>query len=315
MVHRLGRLSGALVLVAALSGCEDGGAKQGKTSTAAAKTAATAKATATATASATATAKAVELAPGAFHFEFPIVEKIDAKKGQEIFYVNMKILRNELAKGEEPGGTQMLIGTMVEPGEKESVVEGVGNVTIPNAGIVPIPPGEEAKVGDVVVGKWAVNMTRGYVTDATDPKKPKVIFIGIDYDNPAKAEDEKTGIGQYEYQLDENQFMVISEPYDPGTACVYEDGGRHKLFEVWRAEGDWLIGEAFTKFRPIKKADCKPIPIKPDYQVGDEVYVPFVGSMTKAKITKVGKGRYGVKRDGKDEEEMVSFGEVIDELE
>lgn len=255
------------------------------------------------------------LEPGKFHFDFPVVESTSAKKGDKVFYVNMKMIRGDLEKGRKPGGTQILLGTMEEPGSKESVVKTAVNDNVPNAGIIPIPAGQEAKVGDIVAGKWAVNMTRGYVTDASNPKAPKAVFIGLGYDNPAKGPDKKTGIGQFEYELKENEFMVISKDYDPGTACVYKEGGRHKLFQVWRAEGDMVIGKAFTTFKAVKKADCKPIPLKTSFKAGDKVFAPFVGSMKAATITKVGKGRYGIKYEsGSPDEKMISFGEVVDKL-
>ncbi|MBW2529245.1 MAG: hypothetical protein JRI23_34030 [Deltaproteobacteria bacterium] len=309
------RLTSAFILIAALAGCDDGGGKAPATSKSAAP-----KKAATATAKSSAAPKkrtetAIKLEPGKFHFDFPVVDKTEAKEGDKVFFVNMKLIRNELEKGKKPSGTQFLIGTMGKPGDKESIVKSATEDTVPNSGIVPIPAGQTAKVGDIVAGRWAVNLTRGYVTDASDPKKPKAIFIGLGYDNPAKAEDKKTGIGQYEYQLEENEFMVISKPYDPGTACAHKDGSKHKLFQVWRAEGDMVIGKEFTTFKAVKKADCKPIPLKPDYKVGDEVYVPWVGTMAKATITKVGKGRFGVKYEsGSKDEKMISFGEVIDKL-
>jgi hypothetical protein len=259
--------------------------------------------------------KADGLTPGTFHFDFPVIETTHVKAGDKVFYVNMKLIRNALKKGRKMIGTQILFGSVVQPGSKESIIKTATKDTVPNTGIISIPPGQIAKVGDIVVGKWAVNMTRGYITDASNPKAPKAIFIGLTYDNPAKASDKKTGIGQFEYTLKENEFMVISKAYDPGTACVYKEGKRSKLFQVWRAEGDMLLGKAFTTFKAVKKSECKPIPLKTNYKKGDKVFAPFIGTMSPAKVIKVGKGRYGVQFEkGSKSKKMISFGEVINKL-
>ena len=68
--------------------------------------------------------------------------------------------------------------------------------------------------------------------------------------------------------------------------------------------------------KAVKKADCKPIPLKTDFKVGDTVYVPFVGTMSKGTVTKAAsKGRYGFKYEsGSKADKMFSFGEVVKEL-
>jgi hypothetical protein len=257
--------------------------------------------------------KGIALEPGKFHFDFPVVEQSKAKAGDKVFFVNMKLIRNSLTKGQKKFGTQILLGTMSKPGSKESMVKFVSDDTVPNSGIIPIPAGQSAKVGDMVVGKWAVNMTRGYVTDATNPKAPKVIFTELGYDNPAKASDKKTGIGQFEYTLNENEFIVVSKDYDPGSTCFYKDGSRNKMLSIWSSEGDMVIGKAFTTFTSKKKSDCKPIPLKTNFKAGDKVFAPYIGTMSPGTVTKVGKGRYGIKFDT-GSEKMISFGEVTNAL-
>ena len=261
--------------------------------------------------------KVAPLEKGKFPFEFPVVEKISAAAGDNVFAVNMKLVTNDYNAGKKSFGTQYLLYTLSEPGEKESKVKFVSDEVVPNSGIVVIPKGQTAKVGDIVAGKWAVNLTRGIVTNASNPKAPKVTFIGLSWDNPAKAEDKKTGIGQFEYTLKENEFMVISKDFDPGTSCAVKKDGAWKYMNVFKAEGDMVMGTIFVEFTAVKKSDCVAIPLKSNFKVGDSVYAPWVGSMSKGKITNVNAkmGRYTVKFDeGSKGENVVSFGDVIKDL-
>ena len=259
--------------------------------------------------------KVPPLAPGNMPFEFPILEKTDAMSGDKVFSVNMKLVMNAYNAGKKQFGTQYLLATMKTPGSKQSIVTFVSDQPTPNSGIVRIPKGITAKKGDIVAGKWAVNMTRGIVTDASNPKAPKVRFIGLSYDNPAKADDKKTGIGVYDYQLKEGEFLVISKPYDPASACALKKGSSYKLMTVFRAHGDRVMGTQFTRFTSAAKADCLPLPLRPKYKKGTAVWAPWVGTMSKGKITKVDVGRYLIKFDESQKgEKMIAFGEVIDKL-
>ncbi|MDX1903883.1 MAG: hypothetical protein SFU27_06970 [Thermonemataceae bacterium] len=263
------------------------------------------------------TASTPTLEPGKFPFDFPVIEKLDAAEGDNVFYVNMKLVMNDFKAGRKTFGTQYLLGKLSKPGEKESTVQFVSDEIVPNAGIIKIPAKETVKVGDIVAGKWAVNMTRAIITDASNPDAPKAIFIGLDYDNPAKGDDKTTGIGQYAYTLKQGEFIKISEPFAPASCCVYKKGSEYKLMNVFRAEGDKVLGTLFTQFTAVPKADCTPIPLKATYKVGDAVYAPWVGGMYKGKITAVNAkmGRYNVKFDDEfRKEKMIAFGEVIDKL-
>jgi hypothetical protein len=261
--------------------------------------------------------KATTLEKGKFPFEFPVVEKINAAAGQNVFAVNMKLVMNDYNAGKTNFGTQYLLSTVSEPGEKESKIKFVSEEMVPNSAIVVIPKGQTAKVGDIVAATWAVNLTRGIVTNASDPKAPKVTFIGLDWDNPAKADDKKTSIGQYEYTLKENEFMVISKDYDPGSSCAVKKDGKWSHMNVFNTVGDMVLGTIFVNFTAVNKADCIPIPLKTNFKVGDNVWAPWTGSMSKGKVTKVNAkmGRYTVKFDESSKgEKVISFGDVIKDL-
>lgn len=262
-----------------------------------------------------AVATAAPLADGDLPFEMPAMAKTDAKAGEPVFVLNMKLIRNAWDAGKRDGfPTQFLLATMKTPGAQTSVVHFVDDETVPNVGIIRIPKLGKLKKGDIVAGKWAVNMTRGVVVDP-NPKAPKVRFIGLAADNPAKADDKTTGIGMYDYTLAPGELMVISKPYDPASACALKQGSDYKVMQVFRASGDRVMGIVHTDLVSAKKADCIPLPIKPTYKVGQVVWASWVSTMAKGTITKVDVGRYQVKFEktfmG---EPLVSFGEVIDKL-
>jgi hypothetical protein len=254
---------------------------------------------------------------GKFPFYFPVVEDLNASKGDNVFAVNMKLVNNAVKEGKTTFGTQYLFAQIEEVGKKESKINFVDVYAVPNAGIVVIPKGQNVKVGDIVAGKWAVNLTRAIVTDVSNPKEPKANFIGIDWNNPAKAEDRKTGIGQFEYTLKENEFMLISKDFDPGSACAVKDNGKWKHMNIFNSVGDMVMGTIFVNFTAVKKSDCVAIPLKTNYKVGDSVWAPWVGTMSKGKITNVNAkmGRYTIKFDESSKgEKVIAFGDVIKDL-
>lgn len=258
----------------------------------------------------------VELEPGKFPFDFPVVESTDAKEGDKVFAVNMGLIKNSLKKGDKTFQTQYLICTMGKPGSKESDIKFVSAEKVPNSGIIKIPANESVKVGDIVAGVWAVNMTRGIIVDANGPK---AVMIGIGYDNPAKADDKQTPIGQYAYTLKKGEFINITniKEFAPSSCCAVKKDGSWRLMEVFKAEGDKVMGTIFTEFTAVNKSDCVPIPLKPDFKVGDEVYAPWVGGMYKGKCTKIDEKNGRVTVDFGDNVKgvkVLAFGEVIKSL-
>ncbi len=262
--------------------------------------------------------QSVNLEPGKMPFDFPIIEKTDAQPGENVFYINMKLIQNDLAAGKNKFSTQFLLGKLKESGDKESIVDFVGDNKVPNSGIIRIPKNESVKVGDILAAKWAVNMTRAIVVDA-NPSAPKAIMIGLSYDNPAKADDNTTPIGQFAYTLKQGEFINITNKgeFAPSSCCAVKKDGSWRLMEVFRAEGDKVMGIIFTEFTAVPKSDCIPIPLKPDFKEGDTVMAPWVGAFAKGKVTKIDNknGRITVKFEQSYQgEKVLAFGEVIKSL-
>ena len=258
-----------------------------------------------------------ELEKGKFHFDYPVTDKLDAANGDKVFAIDMAVYLADLKAGNPSIKASLINATIKEVGEKESTVLNAESYKVPNSGIVIIPKGQTAKVGDFVAGKWNGVMMLGYVTNASNPKSPKVTFLGLDWDNPAKADDRKTTVGQFEYTLKENEFMVVSKDFDPGTMCAIKSGKEWRLMDIFNSKDDKVMGVVYLDFKSANKSDCVPIPLKGNFKVSDQVYAPWMSTMFPGKITKIDSkmGRITVKFDDKVKgEKTVSFGQVIKDL-
>lgn len=249
-----------------------------------------------------------------FPFEFPKAGTT-AKAGEKVLVPSFNWLVE--AMQEDPKKVTMIWYTqeMVAPGEEISEVKFMSEQKkVPNAYIVPIPAGQTAKKGDILLTWWqsGSGLQRAYVTDAADPKAPFVRYLDLDYDNPAKSKDGKTGIGQMEEQLKPDTFVVIKNELEPGTSVAIGSDMKHG--QVIRAEGDKVFVSMFAgKIEVFPKADVKAIPIKPNVKAGDKVTAIRYGTFKDGTVSKVDAniGRVWVKFENSTEDEVLAFGDVM----
>lgn len=213
-----------------------------------------------------------------------------------------------------PGFTEYKIK---EAGPQTSKVNFLGNdVEIANYLIIPVKPGQTAKKGDIILGSWKGNMKRAVVLDDKDPAKPKVNFIDIDWDNPAK-ESNGEGYGQAQVQVEANSFHVLTAPWESGTSVAFKSGSDWKEGTVIKVGGDKVIVSGFGGvLEVVNKSDCKAIEIKPTCKAGDEVMAPWVGKYMKMKVLKIDTkfARVYLKDPYSDKPLIVPFGSVTASL-
>ena len=204
---------------------------------------------------------------------------------------------------------------MIEPGEEMSEIKFLSGEPkkVPNAYIVAIPTGQNAKKGDILLTWWQTGsgLQRAIVTDAADPKAPTVRYLDLKYDNPAKSRDKTTTIGQMEEQIKPDTFFVIKNELEPGTSVAI--GSEMKHGQVIRVEGDKVLVSLFAgRIRVFPKSDVTAVPIRPNVKAGDKVKAVWVGRFKEATVDKVDEkiGRIWVKFDNKSEE-VVAFGDVM----
>lgn len=237
----------------------------------------------------------------------------DAKADEYVLVPSYEWIQEAAEKGVEDTTFIWYSQSMEKPGKDYSEVYFLGDVkTVPNAYIIAIPKGQEAKVGDQVVTWWqsGSGMQRAIVVDDKNPAEPVVRYLDLDYDNPAKSRDGKTTIGQMDEQLKPNSFFVAKE-MDPGTAVVIgpdsrvarliRQGPTHALVEGWAGR---------MQMHPISAV--KPIPFKDSFSPGDKVQALSIGTLRPGTVSKVDarNGRVFVKFDFPAEEKAIAFGNV-----
>ncbi len=255
------------------------------------------------------------LEAGMTPFDFPKVD-IQASKGDYVLIPGYKMWQNSLADEDPTKETYIFYtGKMLNTGDVESEIEFTfdGNQKMPNSMMIPIPAGQTAEVGDIVLTWWQTGsaMQRAIVTDASNPKEPVVRYLDLKYDNPSKDSESGKSIGQTDYPLKPNSFVKITDGWQAGNMIAAKDGDKMNSVQIIReAEGKVLTLGFAGKIKVYNKSDCTPVPIIPDLKKGDKVQAVFVGGFGEYEVSKVDKkiGRVFVKQFDKDV--AVPYGQV-----
>jgi hypothetical protein len=259
------------------------------------------------------------LKPGETPFSgFPTVGTT-AKASEVVLCPSYNWIQDAATKGPDQVSFIFYDQKMSTPGDVESEVEFMspGKAKVANAYIIPIPAGQTAKVGDIVLTWWqsGSGMNRAIVVEAANASEPTVRYLDIDYDNPAKSSDGKTTIGQMDEKLKPNSFVKINNTWEPGTVIAVNDGASRKKMQVIRVAGDKVLALGNVgKLQVYDKSSCTPVPLVPKVKAGDKVKAPKYGtSFEDATVTKVdGKiGRVFVKFGTDTEEKAIAFGDVM----
>jgi hypothetical protein len=260
-------------------------------------------------------------APGVLPLDYPVIETTNAKAGEFVLAPSREFLNNAFEKGCDYATFIFYSFPMLTPGAKESKLSSFSDtVVMPNSLIIPIPANQTAIVGDIILTWWqsGSGMMRAIVVNADNPSEPVVKYLDLDWDNPATNSD-GVSIGQMDEAIKPNTFVRINGDWEPGTAVAVNDNGSYKHAQIINVSGDKVLLCGFAgKLSVANKADCKPVPVYTIYNVGDEVWVPHIGSFTKGKIKKTDKkvGRYWVEIEfaGSKEEIVVAFSDAIKDL-
>lgn len=199
---------------------------------------------------------------------------------------------------------------MIKPGATESEVQSLysgGPGMLPNAYLITIPAGQKAKVGDIVLTWWqsGSGMMRAIVTDSSSPAEPTVRYL----DRISEADKDKLE------KLKPNSFVKLSQPFQPGTSvAVKGDSSEAEHWEIISIAGDKVFAIGFAgKVKLINKAECMPVPLKPQVKAGDKVKAVIYSSFTNATVVSVNEklGKVVVKQDGQGQEKAIDFGRVM----
>ncbi len=177
------------------------------------------------------------------------------------------------------------------------------DVKMPNALVIPIPAGQKAKKGDIVLTWWqsGSGLQRAIVTDASNPEEPKVCYLDLGW------EEDGSGFAQKhkDEQLKPNTFKVLSDKWEAGAQIVAKTDNYKCGTIVALTEDKVLVLGFADKLKVYNRADCVLIPAKESINKGDKVYAEWVGSFKEGyKVLSVDKanGRVKVQQDGSNSE-------------
>jgi hypothetical protein len=266
-----------------------------------------------------AAAPASTLKPGEIPFAGFPTAGTTAKADEVVLCPSYNWIQDAATKGPDKVTFIFYSQKMVAPGDVESEVEFIspGKAKVPNAYIIPIPAGQTAKAGDIVLTWWqsGSGMNRAIVVEASNPAEPTVRYLDIAYDNPAKSSDGKTTIGQMDEKLKPNSFVKISDAWEPGTSIAVNDGATKKKAQVIRVAGDKVLTLGFAgSLKVYDKSASTPVPVKPAVKAGDKVKAAVYGTFQDVTVTKVDNriGRVFVKGEtGDTTEKAIAFGDVM----
>ena len=179
--------------------------------------------------------------------------------------------------------------TVKSVGETTSMVSDFGSeVEMPNALIIPLPGGQKAKKGDILLTWWqsGSGMERAIVTDTSNPESPKVDYLDLSY------KDDGTGFAQdhANEQIKPNTFTVLKDgEWQPGAQIVVTGDGSYEAGVLVNCTDDKVLLKGFAgKIKVFKRSACKVVPLKQNLKVGDEVMAIFTSSYkTGYKIKKI----------------------------
>ena len=257
-----------------------------------------------------------ELVEGAIPFDFPITD-MKAEVGDFVLVPSFNMWKSNLEQEDPTNQTYIFYAyTMSEIGDVQSTIEFTfdGEKEMPNSIIIPIPQNQTAQKGDIVLTWWQTGsgMQRAIVVDDSNPAQPKVLYLDLDYDNPAKDSESGKGIGQTVYELEANSFVKLNDGWQQGNTIAVKDGDYLVSTQIVKVAGDKVLTIGFAgKMKVYDKADCKTIPLNPNVKAGDVVQAVFAGSFGEYTVTKVDAsvGRVFVDQFGT--ETAIPFGEVF----
>ena len=249
-----------------------------------------------------------------FPFDFPS-SRTTADKGDWVLVPKYQAMQKMGTSDPEETTLFWFAQEMLEPGEESSTIKySDGSKVVPNPYIVPLQKSQSAKVGDILLTWWqsGAGLQRAIVIDATDPKRPKVRYLDIEFDNPAKSKDKTTTIGRMEEQLEADTFVVLRNHLEPGTAVLV---GRERLHgQIIKSSKDKVFVKLFAgQVAVYPGSEVTALPIRPNVKKHDLVLAKRFGKLEQGIVSKVDEriGRVWIRFDEDGDRTAVAFGNVM----
>ena len=195
-----------------------------------------------------------------------------------------------LEKGPEKTTFIYYTATLVESNDETSKVTSLSGSTysLPNELIIPIPKGQTAMVGDIVLTWWqsGSGMQRAIVVGGT-ATAPVVRYLDITYENPS-------GAGKKEDTLKPDSFVVLDGSMRPGTMVVVQEGTQHRVGRLLAMDDESVLVDGFAgKLKRYDRSAADVMPLKPNLEAGDSAEAVVFGSLRSVTVksvdTKIGR--------------------------
>lgn len=218
-----------------------------------------------------------EVKEPAFPWDFPEgIKNEGLAEGQNVLSIH-SFYPNALEK-ENPANETFIFysATLGEVGETKSKVRSFGNdIEMPNSLIIPLPEGQTAKKGDIILTWWQTGsgMQRAIVTDASDPTAPKVDYLDLNYKDDGKGFANEHA----NEQIKPNTFVVLKDgEWQPGAQIVVTGNDSYEVGTLVSSTDDKVLLKCFAgKIQVFDKADCIVLPLHQNLKPGDEVRAIF----------------------------------------
>ena len=151
---------------------------------------------------------------------------------------------------------------------------------IPNSLIIPIPEGQTAKKGDIVLtwSSYYGQMQRAIVINDENPSSPTVHFLDM-------VSDDKN----IEETLTPNTFVVLNDTeWQPGIQIIDENKNLYKIINVSN-DKILAIDAILANITVLDKNKCEIVPFDQNLEVGDEILTNYWGSLQSSTIKKIDK--------------------------
>ena len=224
-----------------------------------------------------------EVKEPAFPWDFPEgIQNEGLAEGQYVLSIH-SFYPNALKEEEDPASKTFIFynATLSSVGDTKSTVKYFGeDIEMPNSLIIPIPEGQTAQKGDIILTWWqsGSGMERAIVTDASDPAAPKVDYLDLN------NKDDGTGLANKfaDEQIKPNTFVVLKDgEWQPGAQILITGDGSYKVGTLITCTDDKVLMSGFAGVISVyDKSDCTVIPLRQNLKPGDEVMVQGVSSMS-----------------------------------
>lgn len=159
-------------------------------------------------------------------------------------------------------------------------------VTLPNSLIIPIKPNQKATKGDIVLTWWqsGTGMQRAIVLNSDTSLTPTVYYL----DNQYSFYSSVTDINFWIDTLKANSFLVLNDQLMTGRSLIVKKDYFSVFYTIINVSQNKILALSWAGILEVfENNDYQIIPLKQNFNVGDSVFVPYLGTFSKGIVKAV----------------------------